>query len=504
MKKLGVFLLLFSGGINITAQTRSDGPAVSPDASIFNYMSKSGHTVLTAGIRAAGLDKLLGERGEYTLIAPLSNAIIHEIPAGRAEQLFNELLPEQQPEMYEIIAYHVLLGRYTVERLTELIRTGGGKATIATLNKKTLVATLSKENAIVLTDDYGRKSTLLQTDVTLSNGIIHTASQALLPQGSLKPRVPVSAGATNHVQRARWMQEARFGVMTHYLSDWQARAEGFQMSVEKWNEMVNNFDVEGLANQLQKVGAKYLIFTIGQNSGYYLAPNPVYDHLTGITPSKCAKRDLVSDMSKALRQRGIRLIVYLPAGAPAGDREAIKALEWTNGPYPNVEFQRKWEQIITWWSLRWGDAIDGWWFDGCFWPNTMYRGDEPNFATFAQAARAGNDKNALAFCPGTFWRTHSLTPHEDYISGELDNPSRMLIRRISDGVADGAQFHYLSYIGERWGGGAPRFTTEQVIEWTKITNNEKGAFTWDVPVNVNGLIKEEFMQMLMELGKAVE
>ena len=307
-----------------------------------------------------------------------------------------------------------------------------------------------------------------------------------------------------HAQRAQWMQEARWGVMTHYLADWQARAEGFQMNIEKWNEMINNFDVDGLANQLHQVCAKYHIISIGQNSGYFLAPNPVYDQLTGISPSKCSTRDLVADLSKALRQKGIRLIVYLPSGAPAGDREAIRALEWTNGPYPNVEFQRKWEQIIAWWSNEWGDAIDGWWFDGCYWPNQMYRGDEPNFESFARAARAGNPNNAVAFCPGVVWRTLSVTPHEDYIAGEIDNPERMSIRRIFDGLIDGKQLHILSYTGERWGLGNPRFTSEQIIKWSKEVISEKGAITWDIPVQINGLMKEEFIQQLMEVGKGIE
>ena len=304
-------------------------------------------------------------------------------------------------------------------------------------------------------------------------------------------------------QRAQWMQEAKWGVMSHYLAEWIARAGGFEMTVDKWNELADNFDVEGVANQLQKIGAKYYIISIGQNSGYFLAPNPVYDHLTGISPSKCSRRDLVADLSKALRQRDIRLIVYLPAGAPARDREAVRALEWTNGPSPNVAFQRKWEQVISWWSTRWGDAIDGWWFDGCYWPNHMYRGSEPNFESFARAARIGNPNNVVAFNPGVLNRTISITPHEDYIAGEIEDPARISIRRVFDGLADGNQFQILSYLGERWGTGAPRFETHQVIEWSKRVIAEKGAFTWDVPVQTNGLIREEFMEQLIELGKAL-
>ena len=305
-------------------------------------------------------------------------------------------------------------------------------------------------------------------------------------------------------QRAQWMRDAKWGVMVHYLFEWQAQVGKFEMNVAKWNEIINGFDVEGLAEQLQKVGAKYLLISIGQNSGYFLAPNPEYDRITGITPSKCSQRDLVADLSKALRKRGIRLMVYLPSGAPSQDREAVRALEWTNGPYPNVEFQRKWEQIITFWSKKWGDAIDGWWFDGCYWPNVMYRGAEPNFESFARAARAGNEKSALAFCQGVFFRTVSVTPHEDYIAGEIIDPAQLSINRVFDGIVDGNQLHVLSRIGARWGMGDPRFTTEQVIRWTKQVADAKGAYTWDVPVQINGLINDAFMQQLTELGKALQ
>ena len=110
-----------------------------------------------------------------------------------------------------------------------------------------------------------------------------------------------------------------------------------------------------IAKQLQAAGAGYYLITIGQNSGYYLAPNATYDKFVGIKPSKLSRRDLVSDLSAALSKRGIKLMVYLPSGAPGGDTVANTALQWRNGPYPNREFQLKWEQVIRDWSKRWGD-----------------------------------------------------------------------------------------------------------------------------------------------------
>jgi alpha-L-fucosidase len=306
--------------------------------------------------------------------------------------------------------------------------------------------------------------------------------------------------------RAAWMKDARWGVMSHYLADWIAAAEGSgkTMTVERWNDLVDHFDVDGLARQLETAGAGYFVLTIGQNSGFYLAPNTTYDRLVGIAPSHCSLRDLVADLSRALNMRGIMLIVYLPAGAPARDPVAVKALDWRNGPHRNREFQIKWEQVIREWSERWGKAVAGWWFDGCYWTNTMYRTDEtPNFASFAAAARAGNPESAIAFNPGVVDRSLSITPHEDYTAGEINDPDRLMIRRAVGGIVDGAQIQVLSYLGTTWGKGSPRVTDEQVVTWSRKVAKSGGVTTWDVPIGPEGLIPQPFIDQLTAVGKAI-
>jgi alpha-L-fucosidase len=301
------------------------------------------------------------------------------------------------------------------------------------------------------------------------------------------------------------MQSAKWGVMTHYLADWQARVHNLTMSVEEWNRLVDGFDAEGIARQLETSGAKYYQISIGQNSGYYLAPNATYDRLTGATTSKCSRRDLVADLYEALHKRGIRLMVYLPSGAPAQDKAADAALGWSNGPNPNKVFQRKWEQVIREWSERWGKKVTGWWFDGCYFPNAMYRStDPPNFASFAAAARAGNPDAIVAFNPGVVYRMLSVTPYEDFTAGEIDKPELLLIRRTVGGKVDGAQIHMLSYLGQTWGMGAPRFTNEQIISYTKKMVDAGGAVTWDIPVERNGTIPQAFVEPLAALNAALQ
>lgn len=316
----------------------------------------------------------------------------------------------------------------------------------------------------------------------------------------------VSAGERVFSQeRAAWLKEVKFGVMTHYLQDWLSQTENLKIDVAKWNELIDRFDTDKLAASIKATGAGYLIFTIGQNSGYYVSPNQVYDKLTGRDTSHCSKRDLIADLGSSLHKIGLKFLVYLPSGAPARDEQARTMLQWKNGPFPNIEFQQKWEQIITEWSKRWGNKVDGWWFDGCYWPNIMYRSETaPNFKSFTAAARAGNPNSIVGFNGGVIPRLLSLTPYEDYTAGEESRPELLTIIRHYDGKVDGKQMHVLSYLGQKWGmGNIPRYSNEEAISFSKVLLDGGGAITWDVPIQSNGQITAPYLDQLTVIGKVV-
>jgi hypothetical protein len=304
--------------------------------------------------------------------------------------------------------------------------------------------------------------------------------------------------------RTEWMRQARWGVMTHYLADWIASREDMDITPEKWNRLVENFNTDGLARQLDSVGAGYYMISLGQNSGYYISPNNTYNKIVGDYPSKCSKRDLVNDLYSSLKTYNIRLFVYLPSGAPAKDDHAKTHLQWQNGPHRNKNFQILWQKVIREWSERWGDKVSGWWFDGCYWPNIMYRtAEEPNFKSFSESARSGNPNSIVAFNPGVVYRTISITPYEDFIAGECPDPGQISLKRDYEGIIDGAQLHILSFLGERWGNGTPRFENEQASSYTNEILKQKGVFTWDVPVKLNGLIPIEYMTQLKAIAATI-
>jgi alpha-L-fucosidase len=277
--------------------------------------------------------------------------------------------------------------------------------------------------------------------------------------------------------------------------------------------------VDGLADQLASAGVPCYIITIGQNSGHYLAPNDAYDGYVGISPSKCSRRDLVADLSEALRPRGIRLMVYLPSGAPGADPVAVERLEWEwgfEGGWPEawkttrtgkrlVAFQRKWEAVTREWSLRWSDKVSGWYIDGCYFADEMYRHDDsPNFASFAAAIRAGNPDSIVCFNHEIATTITSVTEHEDYTAGEFKDALPACPGPWVERDGHKARYHINSYLGQEWGEGEPRFPDELVVGYTKHVMSKGGVVTWDAPLERSGLIRAPFVDQLVAIGQSMK
>jgi len=316
----------------------------------------------------------------------------------------------------------------------------------------------------------------------------------------------------NAQNRASWLKDAKWGVMIHYQPEWLASEYQLDsITLDEWNDLIDNFDCEGLATQLSDAGAGYLIITIRHTPAFLISPNSMYDHYTGQTPSRCSNRDLVVDLYHALNKYGIRLITYIPGHAPSKNMAEIEGFATTSsdyfkyGPFErNAESILRWQEVIREYSMRWGDKVSGWWIDGCYRPNTRYRQpDVPNFASMAAAARAGNPQSIVAFNAGVFPRIMSVTPYEDYTAGEIGDPAGINWMYNYDGLIDGKQIQVLSFLGEFWGKGNPRFKEEQIIKYSLDINKVGGAVTWDVPPKLDGTISNDFMKHLHTIGEAL-
>ncbi|NLH18128.1 MAG: hypothetical protein GX455_16250, partial [Phycisphaerae bacterium] len=130
-----------------------------------------------------------------------------------------------------------------------------------------------------------------------------------------------SRAAVSGNSNTDWFKDARYGVFMHFLP-----------GDDKQLALVDSFDVNTLAGQLEAMGAQYFVITLGQNSGYYNSPNAAYDKVTGYAAGeRCSKRDLPLALYEALKPKGIRLMLYLPCQVPNGDDRAQKAFGLPQG-----------------------------------------------------------------------------------------------------------------------------------------------------------------------------
>lgn len=321
----------------------------------------------------------------------------------------------------------------------------------------------------------------------------------------------------------KWFDGKKWGLFTHYLAAPAGNDVNRMLTSEEWNERIDNFNVKQFALDVKSTGAAYFCITIGQNSGHYCSPNATYDSYVGINPSKCSKRDLVMELADELMKYGIDMMVYLPAGAPCADETAMEKLEWEwsyeqgighhSGKVKEVRlenFQIKWQNIIKEWSLRWGDKVKGWWIDGCYFPDQMYKfDDEPNFTSFANALRAGNPNAVLAFNKGLDEPFLIQSEEDDYTAGEVGYNLPLAIDwdDTKEGInqkLNGKKLQVLSYIGKTWGQGNPRLEAEFAGEYTRYINSKDGVITWDIPLNLDGTISDVYKEYLAKMDSIIK
>lgn len=305
---------------------------------------------------------------------------------------------------------------------------------------------------------------------------------------------PTLSGAGPRNPNTDWFKESRYGVFMHLLP---SNAESLAL--------VDDFDVNALAGQLESVGAKYFVLTLGQNSGFMNSPNPTYNRYTGYKPGqRCSKRDLPMDLYKAMSPKGIRLMLYLPCQVPNGDARAQKAFGLPQGAKDqpiDTTFAQRWAEVIQYWSSHYGDKVVGWWFDGGY---QHIHFNEQVAQIYADAVKRGNPKAIVTFNPGV--KLIRWTKAEDYTAGELNEPFGVI---PTSRWVNGSQWHALTYLGSKWSKRDTRYPAEKWANWVRAVVAADGVVTIDVGPNFNpkngpiGSISNEQIDQLKAIRDAL-
>ena len=122
------------------------------------------HTTLVEAVQAAELVDALSNAGPFTVFAP-TNAAFDKLPTGTVEGL---LAPEKKEDLADILQYHVSLGVFKAESLTDgqvIGQVNGGNITVTIKDGKVML----------------NGTATIVASVPASNGLVHVIDGVLLP-----------------------------------------------------------------------------------------------------------------------------------------------------------------------------------------------------------------------------------------------------------------------------------------------------------------------------------
>ena len=134
-------------------------------------------STLVTALTAADLVSALQADGPFTVFAPTNDAF-----AKIDEATLSFLLEEKNKEaLANILTYHVVSGKLTLEDVAAALEEGDGSVDLKTLNGQ-VITVMQKEDKILLKDANGNFSEIVATDVMGSNGVIHVINAVVMPK----------------------------------------------------------------------------------------------------------------------------------------------------------------------------------------------------------------------------------------------------------------------------------------------------------------------------------
>ncbi|WP_411826017.1 fasciclin domain-containing protein [Luteolibacter sp. AS25] len=120
---------------------------------------------LTAALKAAGLDTVLGGNDNYTIFAPTDEAF-GKLPAGTLDKL---LMPANKEKLRSLLLYHVIPGKVFSTDLKDDME-------VTTANGELLEIDIDGDE--VKAED----AMVYSTDTMATNGVMHSVGEVIVPE----------------------------------------------------------------------------------------------------------------------------------------------------------------------------------------------------------------------------------------------------------------------------------------------------------------------------------
>ncbi|MEX2961120.1 alpha-L-fucosidase [Microbulbifer sp. TYP-18] len=245
---------------------------------------------------------------------------------------------------------------------------------------------------------------------TSNNGDIHIKSLELIAQADMQDYLNRVTAFKSDTSK---LSNARYGLMFQYGA-WGYPQSGSAKSID---DQAADFNVPAFVQQVKNMGAEYVIWSATWWTYEFNAPISAVDSLLGHS-NRTSGRDLINDIATALDAEGIDFYLYYHTGQDS--HLGYNSTDWwqlqnwpsefrATGAGDRTTFFNNWKTVISAIGNRYGNLLDGWFFDDglVYYPAP--------FESLGAAAKAGNPDRLISYNP---WIVAHYTDFEDVSFGE--------------------------------------------------------------------------------------
>ena len=296
----------------------------------------------------------------------------------------------------------------------------------------------------------------------------------------------------------------------------------------RWPDELAAWDTTLFSDQFSQLITSDHVFvnvTHSADPSFFTTPNPELAAALPDVAGSFPTRDILGETLDAIDAAGKKAIVYFACEGFAAENGKDAWMDYIGQFGMTYTTQGTREFIVRYYAKKYGDKIDGWWFDGA--NELTFRSGPNEVQLWKDAVRSGNPDAICAFNQGTNPNFRCLDEC-DYFGGHPtirtiapfwsveynyhmvydieDSPWMDTIGTPVVHTEDGALGHVFMGMQPNWTSGDLEFPEGQAIDWTRRVVAAGGMYSWAIPRvrdgNMSEMLDPQF-QLCLKIDAAI-